>query len=106
MYRRRIFKSRVLTEQDFICQAARFFLHDERLDIPTQLEILVKSNAAYDLVNVEYAQLYSRMHRLDLLTEIGHLAGLIKTAYIEGQKSRKYERTRISRSTSTEVEED
>ena len=106
MYRRRIFKSKVLTEQDFIYQAARFFLHDDHLDIPTQLEILVKSNAAFDLVNVEYAQLYSRMHRLDLLTEIGHLAELIKTAYTEGQKSKRYERTRISRNTSPEIEED
>ena len=106
MYRRRIFKAVNLTQQDFIYQAARFFLHEERLDIPTQLEILLKSNGVYDIVGIEYAQLYSKMHRMDLLTEIGHLAELIKTAYTEGQKSKKYERQRISRSTSTEVEED
>lgn len=106
MYRRRIFKAVSLTQQDFIYQAARFFLHEERLDIPTQLEILLKSNGVYDIVGIEYAQLYSKMHRMDLLTEIGHLAELIKTAYTEGQKSKRYERQRISRSINPEVEED
>ena len=48
MYRRRIIKSRVMTKQDFIYQAARFFLHDEYLDIPTQLEILINSVNPYN----------------------------------------------------------
>jgi hypothetical protein len=106
MYRRRILKSGTLTQQDFIYQAARFFLHDDRLDIHTQLEILVKSNGAYDIANIEYAQLYSKMHKMDLLTEIGHLAELIKTAYTEGQKSRKYGRERFSKGINPEVAED
>ena len=106
MYRRRIIKSRVMTKQDFIYQAARFFLYEDYLDIPTQLEILVNSLTVYDVPKVEYAGLYTRMHKADLLSEISHLAGLLETAYKEGQKSRRYERQRISRSTSTEVEED
>ncbi len=106
MYRRRIITSRVMTQQDFIYQAARFFLHDEFYDIPTQLEILINSDRVYDIPYIEYAEVYRTMHKADLLTEIGHLAGLLKVAYTEGQKNKKYERTRISRSTSTEVEED
>ena len=106
MYRRRIIKSRILTKQDFVYQSARFFLYEDYLDIPTQLEILVNTTRAYDVPKVEYASLYSRMHKTDLLTEIGHLAGLLETAYREGQKSKKYDRTRIRRSVSHEVDED
>lgn len=106
MYRRRIIKSRVMTKQDFIYQAARFFLYEDYLDIPVQLEILVNSLKAYDVSKVEYAGLYARMHKTDLLSEISHLASLLERAYKEGQKSKKYDRSTISRSTSTEVEED
>jgi len=106
MYRRRIIRSRVMTKPDFIYQAARFFLYEDYLDIPTQLEILANSLRPYDIPKVEYAGLYSRMHKTDLLTEISHLAGLLERAYKEGQKSKKYDRTRISRSLECETDQD
>ena len=106
MYRRRIIKSRVMTKQDFIYQAARFFLHEEYLDIPTQLEILINSVNPYNVSRVEYAEVYHTMHKTDLLTEITHLAGLLEVAYKEGQKSKKYDRTRISRSLGCETDQD
>lgn len=106
MYRRRITKSRVMTKQDFIYQAARFFLHDEYLDIPTQLEILINSVNPYNVSRVEYAEVYHTMHKTDLLTEITHLAGLLEVAYKEGQKSRKYDRERVSGSINYETDQD
>ena len=106
MYRRRIIKSRVMTKQDFIYQAARFFLHDEYLDIPTQLEILINSNQPYGVDRIEYADVYRDIHKSDLLTEIGHLAGLLETACTEGQKSKKYDRERISRCINYEADQD
>lgn len=106
MYRRRIIKSRVMTKQDFIYQAARFFLHDEYLDIPAQLEILINSSRPYNIPRIEYAEVYHTMHKTDLLTEIGHLAGLLEVAYKEGQKSKKYDRKRISRSLKCETDQD
>lgn len=106
MYRRRIIKSRHMTKQDYIYQAARFFLHDERLDIPTQLEILINSQRPYNILEIEYAETYKNMHKSDLLTEIGHLAGLLETAYKEGQKSRRYERERFRGCVNYEVDQD
>ena len=106
MYRRRIIKSRVMTKQDFIYQAARFFLYEDYLDIHLQLEILVNSLKAYNVPRVEYAGLYARMHKTDLLSEISHLAGLLERAYNEGQKSKKYDRKRVSACINYETDQD
>jgi len=106
MYRRRNSTSKKLTKQDFIYHAARFFLHEEFLSIETQLEILANANGYFHIPNVEYASAYENFNKIDLLTEIGHLASLLETAYKEGSKSRKYERERVRANTSPEVEED
>lgn len=95
-----------MNEQDYIYQAARFFLHDDYLDIPTQLQILVNTSELYYITNIEYATVYKDMHRVDLLTEIGHLAGLLKTAYSEGQKSKKYDREGVSACVNYEADQD
>ena len=106
MYRRRVVRSRAMTKQDFIYQAARFFLHDEFRDIPTQLQILINANHPYSIEGLEYAAVYRDLHKSDLLTEISHLAGLLETAYTEGQKSKKYDRERVPRCINYETDED
>lgn len=106
MYRRRVVKSRKMTKNDFIYQAASFFLSQDKLDIYTQLEILLQSKAAYDINGIEYAQVYSKLHKMDLLTEIGHLSVLLEKAYEEGIKAKKHERIILQKSVNNVVEED
>lgn len=106
MYRRRVVRSRKMTKNDFIYQAASFFLSQENLDIHTQLEILTHSRAAYDIKGIEYAQVYAKFHKMDLLTEIGHLSVLLEKAYEEGIKAKKHERIRVRKSAISTVEED
>lgn len=106
MYRRRNNVSKKLTKQDFIYHAARFFLHEEFLNIQTQLEILANSSEYFHISNVEYASAYQNFNRIDLLTEIGYLASLLETAYNEGSKSRKYGREKVRTEIATKIEEE